>query len=850
MHREKEVSMRNKLKIFKILFGVTFFVLVAFFVVPQKQKVYAEDLYFDEDGNLYYHVMERKATSGIKYVVIGWTLKKYPTEINEAGQMSVRIPRPYVTYNIENKDNPEFFDSYVIIGKEHILNGIESASKEWKESLESYGGKVYIDGIFTINEYGDKQGAISEKGDITGEVYLECEGISNAREWRDKSAFPKYFNMSVYFPVTMTEPESEDIIDSTEDVNMTGNVLVSSLCGSNEQGQEKYDVDKGIPSGENVYVYGEADKYYYEVAFEKVTGIRKCVVEYTCPYDLYWTDKIGEEHHEEQTVKEYKIVDKDFCYYRVKDVSVYTLDSVKISGSDIEDREVEIDLETKEDILTIQSHEDTRGKLSKTAVTLEKQVIHSENHYRPDIKKIDMSAYTPEITYEVRNDYVAIGETVIVSDEYKESDCTGNINMEGLETTEKATIYEKDIVIDKNAKNGTKDDWKVEYTYVCGDKIKVVESDLNDINIHTPVCCDATVTAAKKYNMSVEPKANQIVLTSDFKISFSGEGSHLDIKGYGKKDYKKYAKNMAIMADFPLVINGDRYEKNTWIYADKTEIMAYVPEDVKTGDYKVSVAAISNNCEDDITYEEMEEQGILADNANLLETQYVAMDTMEISIIGTIYEFNMDDEYFVGSKIGFHKSVEEGKKSMPMVLEFGKTYECKVTSNGFGADESDYIKADLKYFIEKDGKREEVDVYVNTDRNILDDISFDKAPDCILWTGDGKSEDDENTYNWTSSFGIDGQIVVMPKNIKPQNEEIIKKYAIRNNEVIVNSEIKGYKEDVCVYSYINEENYKNGYCNMWKTEQDFSRNDCYDGDLAVINIPKEVYGDYEVVGTH
>ena len=91
--RERSNMKSKFLRLSGILLGTIFF-LAIFGISPIVAKA-SEELYFDNDGNLYYITRERKATSNVKYFTIGWIIKRYDMPIDAPGQQ-------YATHESQN----------------------------------------------------------------------------------------------------------------------------------------------------------------------------------------------------------------------------------------------------------------------------------------------------------------------------------------------------------------------------------------------------------------------------------------------------------------------------------------------------------------------------------------------------------------------------------------------------------------------------------------------------------------------------------------------------------------------------------------------------------------------------
>ncbi len=860
-------------KVFKNLMFLTIFLNVSLFIMSQTKNVYAaygkettvrisaeSAIYFNEEGNFVFSTHDKTATSGIRYKTVGWTIKKYQEPIGADGQISVVIPTPNYFYEIVDKDNPSYKFNYFVMEGEKLLEYINNVSPEWKDYLCKYGGTVYLDSVMTVTEYGVIKGGVDSAGIGYGEVYFDFNGISTARGWAAPECLRDYFDIPVAVPVFINKPEMQIPPDKmkTTEVVLGNSTLVSMEMGSHKKDDEEYDMSLGIPSGEDIYACGMADSYLIEGKLVKNTGMVSIPVKVTTDYVLKWTDLEGVSRSEKVKVNRYYYVQESYEYYTADKFIVYELSKVSLTGKCI--GEVAYDISVPEVNTSSESYGDVKNHIQVTEgnVYAGEKVIYSANNRKPDIPDENQEelAKNGGASIKVRNDSLSFGEKVILSSEWTDKG-TYSFDM----SDEKKTIYEEGIVIDEKASNGKYDDTKAVYKYVLGDEEKEISVSAGALTVHTPVVCSAGITAPKKYNMAAEPKPNQIVAGTDFSVMCKTTGAHREIMGYGEKDYSAYVDNGYVRFPFEVIINNKKYSKNTWIQVKNTGAVCYIPESVSLGDYKIEYAVLAKNSSITDISSAME-NGIIGNNANMSLTEYGAVNTVEVQVIGTIRGFSVESDdgmVYVGDKIGFNGKAPDNAGNMPLSTE-KKFTECrlKVISCGFGAQAEDNIKGNISYYYIKNGERIEADVYVSGKHDILGGQSYKKMAETVIFGEDKKTSVADGIYQWETTMEFGEYVVVMPKGISPDSEEVVNQYALRGGNILINFDINGYSGKTWEYSYINVENSPKGYCNMWKTEgykYEFmdKKGDRYlleDGDGIVIEVVGGIYEDYDVVGTH
>ena len=315
MERERSNMKSKFFKLSGILVGLIL-ILAIFGLNPVVAKA-SKQLYFDEDGSLYYIAREKKATSNIKYSTIGWIIKRYDMPLDVAGQQYVIVTKnTYKPYEADPNDS-RYVYCYYRSDKNEILNAIKSVSMEWYDVLNKYGDTVYIDSVMTVVEYGEPQGYLYSGGKYTGEVYFDYEGIAGARYWASPQSLLVNFGMSVEFPALYT-PLATSIENIATETIKVGNALFSTATN----GSLDYDITKGLPAGEELYVKSGVSSGLYEFYVDRITGKVTLCVGVPVKYILKWTDYYGEYHEETKVVKRYYTVDRYFTYCEYKGYTV------------------------------------------------------------------------------------------------------------------------------------------------------------------------------------------------------------------------------------------------------------------------------------------------------------------------------------------------------------------------------------------------------------------------------------------------------------------------------------------------------------------------------------------------
>lgn len=855
------------IKIFKNLLFLMFFFGVSLFIVPQSANVYAESssqsaIYFDGSGNFVFSTYDRAATSNIVYSTVGWIIKRYEEPIGMAGQISAVIPIPKYSYEIIDKDNPGYKYNYFVMEGEQVLGYISSVSQTWADYLKKYGGTVYLDSVMTVEEKGVPKGGVDSSGVGYGEVYIDYNGISTARGWADPYCLLDYFDIPLAFPDFIIKPEVQILENSvkTQKIVIGSSIIAGIILGSHEMGYEEYDTALGIPSGEDIYAYGMADRYYEEGVLLKNTGVVNVPVQVTTDYVLKWTDITGKERTEKVQADRYYYVQKGFEYYTIDSFSIYELTGVSIDGECIEGSEYNINVPKLKVDMETYGNKEKHIMVTEGSVYAGEKTIYSSDNRKPDIPDENQEelAKKSNAAIKVRNDSLYVEGKAILRGEWADN-CTYNKHSQ----SQKEVIYKTGLTIHEKIPNGPYNDTTAVYKYVCGNNVKNISVNGGTLTVHTPIVCSAGVSAPKKYNMSVNPKANQLAAGTDFSIICKNTGMHRDIKGYGERNYSMYMDRGYVKFPFEVIIDNKKHSENTWIEVKGTGIICHIRESVSLGNYRIEYAALAKNSSISISdISTAISNDIIGYGANMEPAQHGAISTIDVEVIGTISGFSVEcngKAAYVGRRTGFYGKAPDNAESMPLAAEEAPlSYRIKVRSCGIGAMPEDKLAGGISYYYIKDGERYEADVYVSGNHDILGRMSYERVPDRVEFGASNKMQVSDGVYQWEKSITMGENLLVMPKGIKPDNEEIINQHAFRGGNILINFDINGYSGNSWEYSYINVENSPKGYCNMWKTEgflykfvdKKGTEYDLIDGDSIIIEIMGGIYEDYEIVGTH
>ena len=836
--------MKSKvIKLSSILVGV-FIILAIFGMSPIVAKA-NEELYFDKYGNLYYITREKKASGSVKYYTIGWIIKRYDMPINVSGQQYVIVTKSNYRPDEVDPNDSKYVYCYYKSDKDEILNAVKSVSKEWYNSLEKYGETVYIDSVMTVLEKGVQQGQLYAGGKYTGEVYFDYEGIANARGWASPESLRVNFNMSVEFPALYRPMSTSITVINREDIEVS-----NALFMSEENGSKEFDIESGIPSGEKLYVQSNVSKGIYSIKLKKVTGEMKIDVQIPVKYILKWTDYYGVKKEETRVVNRYYTVKRTFCYYEYVGYSEKKLAGIKLS-SDLLKEDVIIDYDQEENSSL------TEGTVIYDGVALHvlgyelgdasiiaPVVITGNTYLKPKIPEADYSAWAEKLVEPlmVRSDKVVVDGEVILSNEIKRGNaCEPTKSF----LVENAMLVAEDISIDKEVSNG--EDYIIHGEYIfedsVGEQSTYTMSGLTAVDVHTPVVCNENIIIEKKYNQAVEPQPRDVVLGSEMAVVFNDFGMHRDIKGYGIRSYTPYIKKRQVRCGFDVVYRGIRYEAGTWIDISSYYVVLDVCEDNREGTYNVELRSVAHNAPD------IYDEGLIQLGANMELSSYGATAVQQVRLIGKIEKFSIEygPQKMYATNMPLKISLDDNKE----VLK--KDYTLSIETVGdIGA--SDYLEVHYDYYVKDEvGNYHPVWVYQVDNRDIIHGENLVKLPEVDIWGRDAVCLEG-NKGVWERKISMPTEIMVVDVGTTIEDvrqailEDRVKDILINPVSIYVAAEFVRYKDGEAYISYINEENAKKGYCNMWLSEGGTAEKPY--GVFLELGVSDRVYYDYEVSGTH
>ena len=650
----------------------------------------------------------------------------------------------------------------------------------------------------------------------------------------------------------------------------------SGVIGSGTLEDSPFDIEKGIPVSEYYYKNVITENYLLKYRFKNKKGEKFYDVKSYVNWRLSWTTGTGKKmkHHTAFSRVDYiTTVKRKYSYWYIDNLEVYTLDGAVLYNNAISDTGIKMlptgYIPPKVEYLT-NLPEDEHVKPPPESLGTINLGVRSANGliippYNP---KSEIEATIGHLI--VKNDRLIIDGKLIMDDSSvrKSAPKPNEPDAKGKKTDNKV-LYEFGKKIENQIQNGIYDS-SGQVFYTLSDSINSegdnsLEFDIdyvNPVKVHTPVVCDYNIRDAKKWCQLIKPDKAlyQLVLEKDFDIDILTTGNHLDIKGYGDRDYTKYTLKKEVIFPFD-VMCGDRLcpANIPIVVTDNTNFR--LPMTVTEGKYTIIVRTFA------INYLSTS-NSISETYANLAIDHYIAENKIKVEVSGRLIDFTLlnvknttmwekENGSFIldgGVRLDSLPLIEGDNKKFKNEGSFKKGYAVNfaMTTIGNYYNELYGIRMDFDFFVldEVTGNKIPVDIYYEEvsqkenkklglikvgsrkDRENLHYIRVSEGdiglyrynkellPRQMLYSG-------SNAYmqRWIGEYALPERIYVCKKGFNL--EEYLKKHLsiyfdenfwIKSGWLVVTADISTLKGGIKTLSYINAENEREGYFNNWKYE--------------------------------
>ncbi len=597
---------------------------------------------------------------------------------------------------------------------------------------------------------------------------------------------------------TVTDTATHTVTKSFTGTSYASSSMTASNAGvlrSDTRGTEEFDVTQGIPSGEDLYANVFTKEYLVEEVYTPVTGTKDYTVIVSKSYDYKWwdttdtridTDGDGvnddweggwDNDNDDPPVSKSYTVTRSYAYYLIDQLEVYSLGDATLSNSVLPVGTLTLSPTGYNPPTASASHSDLESDHITDAtfippsvlggdfeavsfdvgtntfhITLKSETVGGTRSTRskPSTPDEDFSSYANQALTEiqVRNDAVTFNGTTIMDDQWYDTLTPAPGSIPSAPTTNENVFYKNGLTIPATHANGVfSTAGSVDYHRVVSVNSAygaVIQEDLastNDVTVHTPVVCYATIDNLYNVSQAVSPNTSlsQLIIGESFQVHFPTNGQHRNIPGYGNRDYSSTTANRQVLFQFDSYLGDDDsgtfYPSGTWINLTTDDTTFYIPNWVSEHQsIGVGFRALPINLQSSSDAYET--------NYNDDLNEYKAIAQASVQLIPRVYDFTIDwtndsnwtdhfnqsstSTFYVGTNDDRGNSDSTHHYQLPIMpnkngisayndyaLKLGNTFHFSLTTNGdmTGGDDVLYIKPTY-WHVNADGtNRQEVDVY-------------------------------------------------------------------------------------------------------------------------------------------
>lgn len=458
----------------------------------------------------------------------------------------------------------------------------------------------------------------------------------------------------------------------------------------------------GIPETEQLSFRARVAAWLLSYTFQNCSETEMVRIYVTVPYRTQYEQEDETLVISERKIKTYSFeVPKVWSYWEIAESTMYYPERVIVENAALKERSVAVAVNPSEESIADPSYEMTvygekeehvfwpeydSDKMPVLRIDLEEEqyIISDKPGELPEVTGhlvtvCRNAAWKDEQQAKVRSDLYRVAGIELLSDTLEKSGMgkepveENYVELkESVTTTDYPQTYLTGIELDEYQPNGVYNTTViVAYREVSGQKTAVITkalTDVNAVNIHTPVACHGVIAEG----MLKTDEGALLDLEEPFHfftLRIENTGMHRKSLGYGTRDFTR-----ALSGKSNIAMENDRYlnqvsfsfdvyvdvgansrkedgsydltgdyllEAGTWLTIGKQDITVYVSSLQASGSYFANFRTIAVNCPKnaDNTYALLK----MEEGANISPSCYVAADSIKITVNSTKQNFILTD---------------------------------------------------------------------------------------------------------------------------------------------------------------------------------------------------------------
>ncbi|WP_144026240.1 DUF5704 domain-containing protein [Paenibacillus sp. FSL H8-0259] len=472
-------------------------------------------------------------------------------------------------------------------------------------------------------------------------------------------------------PPTDPAPQCSVVINPPSRGTFLSNAVLdpaaSGVIRADHRDAEQFDVTQGIPTIESLYANVLANNYLHQYQFVNMTGTVTYTIQVQKTYNLTWTIPAtagvppaagtpAQPKERPETVTKDITVTRPYSYWQIDNLEIYKLSKSTLSNYALPGGSVQLNpAGYTEPSLSSEYSTDVDDHVRPFAcepIKLDPETV-SGTTTEPQVPN-QTAAFQSEAESSVgkntvNNDSVVFNEMTIMDQTEVPESAPAPSALPAPTQIDRNVLYGTNYKIGSTLQNraNTLSSGSIYYDLIPGNvnggsNKSFAINGINSVTVHTPVVNYSVIPDDNRpYDQRMSPDMTRTVLILDrpFTVHFTESGQHLNIPGYGSRDYMKYTLNKRIQFPFGVFEGSEYYSEGTWINipVGTPEMTFTMPTWVNEGNYTVHTQswAINGTPADPTGLCELNRNGDL--------NNYCASNSFDVGVVGRLFDFRIWD---------------------------------------------------------------------------------------------------------------------------------------------------------------------------------------------------------------